>query len=469
MFTVPIDASRFLVYVPDAPGMPVILSDDAYKVLHYFDGSKQVGEVAEHAHSALRLDLMHFIKLVDRLYETWFLRELDDDFSEAIQWRHRRQTPKELSYWVHLNNGCNLMCEYCFVSHTKEAMSRPVIEATARRIADTAKLHDLDKITVKFAGGEPTLVIEHMGYLYERIKKELESCRTELATAILTNGTHITDTLIDFALESHSSFNISVDGYRDSHDTYRIYRNAYERSGKRIGSWRIIDRNVRRLVSRGIYPGINATISEITSDSLPELVRWVFDQGLHHCRLSLVRYPDCSWENGQTREEVYHRICERYQYNFERTFQVLEEEKYVLDLPEALPIAELSFDRPAPGICCGIGYNHIVIRHDGNVASCPMTVNEESVAASGDLFECGYKAFRNSPLERSEEDGECVACRWFNICAGDCPVTNFRLYGNHFARSPICEFWKYVIPRYLAFYGTKLLQAQAKISEVHAH
>jgi len=162
-------------------------------------------------------------------------------------------------------------------------------------------------------------------------------------------------------------------------------------------------------------------------------------------------------------------MCERYQNNFERTFQVLEDEKYILDLPDALPIAELSFDRPAPGICCGIGYNHIVIRHDGNVASCPMTVNEQSVAVSDDLFECGCRTFGYSPLDRREADGDCKACSWYNVCSGDCPITNFRIYGNHFTRSPICEFWKYAIPRYLAFYGTKLLQAQTKITAGNAH
>jgi len=96
LFTIPINASSHLVYVPDAPGMPVILSDPTYKVLRYFDESKNVGEVIEQAHFALNLSLPQTLKLVERLYDGWFLRELDDDFSEAIQWRHNRRTPKEL-------------------------------------------------------------------------------------------------------------------------------------------------------------------------------------------------------------------------------------------------------------------------------------------------------------------------------------------------------------------------------------
>lgn len=62
--------------------------------------------------------------------------------------------------WLHINNDCNLACSYCFVtdkSHT--AMSTETINKTASVIANTARMHDIKQISLKFAGGEPTLVL----------------------------------------------------------------------------------------------------------------------------------------------------------------------------------------------------------------------------------------------------------------------------------------------------------------------
>jgi radical SAM protein with 4Fe4S-binding SPASM domain len=143
--------------------------------------------------------------------------------------------------------------------------------------------------------------------------------------------------------------------------------------------------------------------------------------------------------------------------DFERMFTELEHPHYQINLPRGMEVAELTFDEPAPDVCCGIGSDHIVIRQDGNLASCPMTVHEPPVIPVSDLFAAAKQTFTASPADRGGL--ECLSCQWFKVCASACPVANERIKGHPFTQSPLCQFWKYVIPRYVDFYGRKLLQA----------
>ena len=148
---------------------------------------------------------------------------------------------------------------------------------------------------------------------------------------------------------------------------------------------------------------------------------------------------------------------------FDAAFTALEDPAVFIDLRYGLEICELNFDHPSAGVTCGIGDNHLVIKPDGTLASCPMTVMDEGVSCSGDLFEAAARTFVHAPAERfyEREGDDCLHCQWFGVCAGGCPVTNLRIKGHAFTRSPLCSFYKAVIPRYLRFFGTKLLQAEA--------
>jgi radical SAM protein with 4Fe4S-binding SPASM domain len=140
-------------------------------------------------------------------------------------------------------------------------------------------------------------------------------------------------------------------------------------------------------------------------------------------------------------------------------FEELENPRYSIQLPRWMEVAELSFEAPAPDICCGIGSDHIVIKHDGSLASCPMTVHERTVVPVDDLFEAALQTFTASPMDRPADD-VCLSCQWYKVCASACPVANERIKGKPFTQSPLCRFWKYVIPRYLDFYGKKLIQSR---------
>jgi len=283
--------------------------------------------------------------------------------------------------------------------------------------------------------------LPQMEYFYDRLTEEMADTGAYLHYAVLTNGTNVTSRFIEFVRRAPATVSISVDGYGDYHDKYRIFR-TNERlpmvptSTHGKGSWEVVNKNIDVLRRNGIVPYINAMVGPKTSKGLPELAEWIFGSGMIGT-IHVVRNIDDSWERGAHRARQYQQYCDQLAEDFERMFQVLEAERFHINLPRWMEIAELTFDTPAPDVCCGIGTDHIVIKHDGTLASCPMTVHEQTVIPIDDLFKSAKATFDASPDRRG--GSECLSCEWFKVCASACPVANERLGGHAFMQSPLCQ------------------------------
>src|SRR6516165_3717933 len=113
------------------------------------------------------------------------------------------------------------------------------------------------------------------------------------------------------------------------------------------------------------------------------------------------------------------------------------------------------FDHPAYWVACGIGANHLVVKTDGTMVSCPMMVDRSGRPPGDDMLSACRQTFPYTATTARSEGMECLSCRWFPVCAGGCPVTNELIWGHPFARSPLCAFFQSVIPRYLSMFGKK--------------
>jgi uncharacterized protein len=442
-----IDPTRWVVFAPDFEGLPILIDEGTYQMLHAFDGGAIVSDVL-----AQQLDTVSSLLTISSLEEHGFLRPEPATLPyPAPPPRHR---PRDFSIWLHITNMCNLKCSYCFVGEkTKEGMTTDVMHKVANDIRSTVEPYGTQEVAIKFAGGEPTISVPRMQEFREILLDTMQGTEAKIRFAVLSNGTLVDDLLINFLTETNTHISISLDGYGDAHDIYRV--NA---AGK--GSWRTVSRNIERLISHDIRPYIMGTVSRESCHSLPELVAWIYRHGLN-ARLSVVRNPGSSWAGGDRRNEYaeYNAILAEA---FDQAFTVLEDPSVVMDLRYGLDLCELEFDRPQRGITCGTGDSHLVIRPDGTLVACPMTIQDKGLIPAGDLFKTAAATFPHLPSERHYEriEDDCLNCRWFGVCAGGCPVTNLRVKGHAFTRSPLCSFYKAVIPRYLRFFATKMRQAE---------
>jgi uncharacterized protein len=455
LFEKEITPGQWVLYAPDYPGLPVVVNAEVHDILNTFEK----GAIASTA-LAQGDDFNRACSTLLFLEEKGYLRSAPTRLPYSPP-RDMRGEPGSFGVWLHIINRCNLTCSYCFVERkTDDVMKEDVIEQVADAIAHTALSRKIKKFDLKFAGGEPTLALPLLEAFHDKLSRKLEGTDTVFQTAVLSNGTVLSDRLLVFLKRPRTGIGISLDGFEKMHDTYR----RFKISGK--GSWDTIEKNIRVLREHHITPYIMSTISQATCKGLQEFLGWVYGNSLS-TRLSVVRHPsgcrDCA-DSHLTKG--YAELCEDMIAAFETALTDLERPDIFVNLRTAMEICELHFDQPAGGVSCSIGYSHIVIKPDGKMVPCPMMIDDEGQTPSRDLLTSCAECFSYKPSERGTrpESDECLSCQWFPVCAGGCAVTNLRTNGHPFTKSKLCAFYRYIIPRYVVFFGKKALQASASPS-----
>ncbi len=448
VFRAPLDRGHVL-FNPDWRGLPIVVDDWVDRLLSMFTGGARVGCVLSGLPTAVELD--EALDAAEYLEHNGFLRS-EPSAPRYTAAEFTSDSSHAMGIWVHVNNHCNLDCEYCFVDKFKSTMRPEVVARTVDFIRSTAEKRELKEILVKFAGGEPTLSLATMEDFYDRLFDAIAPLGVRLQIGILSNGTVLYPRLVDFIKRSHATMAISLDGYgAETHDIYRVYTKS------RKGSWDRILANIETLKAEGVPVSINATISEQSCKSLPALLKWIAENGFR-TRIGVVRQPNVSWKGGDRGRE-YERLTTAVNEAFDAALTELEDPQYEIDLRNGIGICELHFETPITTACCGIATNHIVIQDDGRLASCPMTTREEPVNAGPDLFAAARATFLHKPEERNADvEKNCLDCRWFPVCTSGCPVTNLRIKGKAFTISPLHAFYDFIIPRYVTFFGRKLRQ-----------
>ena len=130
-----------------------------------------------------------------------------------------------------LRSRCNLACDHCYVyEHVDQtwrdqpqSMAFDTLRVAAERIAEHARAHRLDRVTVVLHGGEPLLVGE------ERLRAMLTELRRTVAATtrvdlhMQSNGLLLTPSLCELLTEFDVHVGISLDGDRRANDRHRRF------------------------------------------------------------------------------------------------------------------------------------------------------------------------------------------------------------------------------------------------------
>ncbi|UNO43837.1 FxsB family radical SAM/SPASM domain protein [Streptomyces sp. MST-110588] len=166
-----------------------------------------------------------------------------------------------------VHSRCNLACTYCYIYQSPDASwrDRPrrvapaTMRRTALRIAEHVRAHRLAGIRVDLHGGEPLLT--GPGPLLEQaaaVRAVLpEGCAA--AFGVQTNGTLLTDPVLDTLADAGFRVGLSLDG-----GTPVLNRRRVDHAGR--PSWPDVSRAARLLARRPeVFAGVLCTI-DITSD-----------------------------------------------------------------------------------------------------------------------------------------------------------------------------------------------------------
>lgn len=165
-----------------------------------------------------------------------------------------------LTVLVEPTSSCNLDCTYCYKGDKPaHFMSVELMQTMFRKILSYNKTRET-YCSFVWHGGEPSLV---GAKFYRRVFKFLETQELDrpISHTMQTNGTLLTDDLLDIFAEHKISIGVSLDGPEEYHNSIRPFR-------KGRPSYETILAGLDRAKVRGIDIGI---LMSITNDNIKHI------------------------------------------------------------------------------------------------------------------------------------------------------------------------------------------------------
>lgn len=310
----------------------------------------------------------------------------------------RRFSNKIFHITINTSMDCNLACWYCYETHIPGSN---MSISTASKIATHIERHydetKFEILRLGFFGGEPLLNFNVMKHILDHITDFIAHNNIQLQILITTNGTLITEEIVDFLKRFQVTFQITLDGNRERHNKIKYYKNrqgdAYQHV---INSLHLID---ERLDNATIRLRIN--FDKYSPTVLKEIFNDLYFLKREKCFIGLHKVWQVS-DNNIDNDSVISFI------------NMATEMGFIVDYK---PIS------PTDHACYADNYNQLVINYNGDVYKCTArNFSEEN--RYGRLCDDGTVLWNTDKLV--ERMGVCVTsticknCKLFPSCMSFC-------------------------------------------------
>jgi uncharacterized protein len=242
LYIQPCDASHWLICNPTEAGNIAVIDQEALAFLGNFRLPMTVQEIV----ATVDLPTARLLPVVLAFLTLGFLCDLD----QAHVSYSEQSKGSTLSAWLHITNACNLRCHYCYISKSAEHMGQETSRRTVEAVIRSAVRHDYNSVHLKYAGGEAALQMPQVIATHDYAQKLAQEHHLRLSASLLSNGTIITQRMIEQLKERHIHVMISLDGIGAVHDRQRPYLDG------RSGSFAMVDRTISRLLANDLRPSI---------------------------------------------------------------------------------------------------------------------------------------------------------------------------------------------------------------------
>jgi uncharacterized protein len=389
---------------------------------------------------------------------------MDEEISPRIQ------QAKTFTVWLHIANSCNLSCPYCYIPKLNKAVDKEVVvsslmtEKTAtlilKELISYCEVSNLQRLQIKFVGGEPTLNHEVVKQLCMSGEALSSTTHIKLDYRIITNGIFDQKKWIPLFKKFKFGVSISVDGSPKHHNRNRFLIERIESSPdlpstvNKVGSWDAVSKTIEVLLAEGIKPYLLCTLDKHNFHDIDEFVDYCLTKEIGF-RFSLIRDRSTfSAKNIQEQilaklESVYETIGNGY--------------------PTSMPVerfarfAEWNLNKKKD-VVCGTGRSTIAINQDGTASSCQMRMNVPEGEVGESSILSILDTIKSSPdnlhlVDPTQKTGDCVLCRWRYICAGGCPEHTRQIFQTTNHSSPWCELYMSFFPIYARAIATQIKRA----------
>ena len=319
-------------------------------------------------------------------------------------------------------NTCNLACKYCFIGSLNDEktiiMSDDTIVNIVNKISIYLKEKGKSKVDIVFYGAEPFMAFETL----KKIVNKLNSLNNiSFNYSIVTNGTLISDDVLNWLSDNHISIGISIDGPRDINDINRVFKNetksVYDNLIKKIDM----------LKNKGIDFCLSITLTHEVLEDLNYL-DWIKKLDVKSINFNLLHYtePNNQWKEYYFKASEFLFIA----YDYLAPLGIVDDR-----LQRKIRAFNSSFFKYND--CGAVGGNQICIAPDGDITVCHgywnsnkercgnINENEISEITEHSNF---IKWKKNLTINKEE----CLLCPAIYICGGGCAMQSGTIFNSQY-------------------------------------
>lgn len=383
--------------------------------------------------------------LLEQMYRQGFIHVDGRPLRDPRElWQRPNDVPSFVS--VHVLEGCNLRCSYCYADAGADAnrMGRDllfrVVEKSIREIPS-------DRLTIDFLGGEPFLLFDDIVDVVRFGRKLAERLGKRVEFIVQTNGTLLTRERARVLRDLDMGVGVSIDGPKHLHDRYRP-----RASGE--GSWDEVYANLLGAREEGLRVAPLAVIHE--PSTYTEVLQFFLEHGFHFLRFNYTsrmgRARD-ALEFPADRAEAFaagfldmvrhaHDWCDRNQTRLS-----------ISDLNQMIRVlSSKNRDYMCMRSPCGLGDSILSFGTHGEIYACEeferhtkatFLLGQTSEATLTDVVAASpnYHLLKQRKVENIPR---CSRCHLRYICGGGCTHKTLAYYGTHLREDPMCRYFQVV-------------------------
>lgn len=314
-----------------------------------------------------------------------------------------------------LTHDCNLRCRYCYAG---KKWHKPMTWDVAKRALDQAFGEPSPWMDLSFFGGEPLIEFGLLKRALAYAKEQAAARGVLLRPQLTTNGTMLTEEVVEYVAAENILLGLSLDGCREAHEATRPGCGG-------ASSFDAVVAGLDRVLARGLRVEVIAVVDPANVRWLAQSVAFLADRRVP--RISLNPNFTGKWTDGAAAE-------------LERQYRLVADD-YVARYRAGRPMWVNVIDgkiisRLKKGFCerdkCGFGVREIAVAPGGNLYPCERLVGEDTDEAirMGNVFD-GIDRAKQAEYRRltGNSDPECAKCALRNRCMNWCACTNYSLTG----------------------------------------
>ena len=345
------------------------------------------------------------------------------------------------SITINVTQVCNLKCMYCAAGGDGtygDPVTRISIEETIPQLNFLiAGIRPNRKFHISFVGGEPLLYPEGIQAIYDYVTEETKAKKITPVFSVVTNGTVITDRVIEMFKKTKLHVTVSLDGEKKINDVMRPTRTGASSTDLTLDGIQKLHAIKSYLGSfgiSGVFNEMNQNISEtykFFNDLNPDWMEFNFAYSQKSSELQL-KYlqqmnliAEMAWAEGQEDELRKIKVFNHY-------FNLLDSQQKVENH-------------------CGAGKSYLMVDAKNQLYACVWSVGKASeVVGTGRVIDYAKLEKYQKPLIVLNN---CQTCWARYLCGGGCMYIHEQHTGDKHKKDILfCERTRSLILTALLYY-----------------